>query len=211
MDGINRFTAGDTDPRMIMVCGYFRATYGPSVDIFRDLASPIVEHFTAGDRLDQRLRSALDELVAQEIGAGAMTSTLLKEVILKLIRRSLGSMDLWTARFSVLSDPQVGRALAAITAEPGAAHTVSSLADCACLSRSAFMARFSAVVGRSPMLVLRDLRMRQAAEELGAGRHGVDRISRNAGYASKSSFVRAFKQAYGVDPSAYRASHRLAS
>lgn len=43
---------------------------------------------------------------------------------------------------------------------------MKSLARRACLSRSAFMARFTEVMGRSPGIVLRDLRMRQAASEL---------------------------------------------
>lgn len=54
------------------------------------------------------------------------------------------------------------------------------------------------------MTVLRDLRMRQAAEQLTSSAVTVEEIIRHAGYASRSSFVRAFRKAYGVDPSSYR-------
>jgi AraC family transcriptional activator of mtrCDE len=57
------------------------------------------------------------------------------------------------------------------------------------------------------MTVLRDLRMRQAAEQLTASALTVDEIIRHAGYASRSSFVRAFRKAYGIDPSSYRQAH----
>jgi len=208
IEGVRRFTAGDGEPRLIMVCGYFQARYGSAIDIFGRLRNPIVEQFAVGDKVDQKLAAAVEELVTQEIGAGAMSAVLLKQVILMLLRRSVGSMALWVERFAVLSDPQVSRALARMVADPGAPHTVTGLAETAFLSRSAFMARFSDAVGQSPMLMLRDLRMRQAATELASGAQSVERISRNVGYASKSSFVRAFKAVYGTDPAAYRATHR---
>jgi AraC family transcriptional activator of mtrCDE len=149
---------------------------------------------------------ALAELVAQEIGSAAMSSALLKQVIVALLRRSLRSMDLWIERFALLGDPQIARAFAEIVANPGARHSVESLARTAFLSRSAFMARFRSAVGRSPMTVLRDVRMRQAAEQLRAKAFTVDEVMHNAGYASRSSFVRAFHRAHGCDPSSYRRS-----
>src|SRR3546814_14133035 len=100
-----------------------------------------------------------DLLLTQEVGMGAMTASLLKQVIIALARRSLKSSQSWTDRFSVLADRQITRAFAEMVARPGAAHTVQSLAYSASLSRSAFMARFSELFGRSPMAILRDLRM----------------------------------------------------
>jgi AraC family transcriptional activator of mtrCDE len=66
------------------------------------------------------------------------------------------------------------------------------------------MARFSEIFGRSPMAILRDLRMRQAALDLTTTSAPVDVVAYNAGYESRSSFVRAFRKAYNVDPSQYR-------
>lgn len=204
VDSIRRFSAGDGNPEIIMICGYFHAMYGPSMDIFETLPSPIVEQFDASDQLDLKLKAALEELVAQEIGAGAISAALLKQVIVALVRRSLNSMDRWVERFSMLSDPQVARVFSQMVANPGASHTVESLAEIACLSRSAFMSRFTGVVGRSPMLVLRDLRMQQAASQLSTGNLTVDQVAQAAGYASRSSFARAFRSAHGADPSNFR-------
>jgi len=116
-------------------------------------------------------------------------------------------MDLWVERFSLLSDPQIARAFADMVAHPGARHSVNSLARTACLSRSAFVARFSRVAGRSPMMILRDLRMRQAADHLSSTTMTIDEIARHSGYVSRSSFVRAFRTAHGCDPTSYRRSH----
>jgi AraC family transcriptional activator of mtrCDE len=74
------------------------------------------------------------------------------------------------------------------------------------MSRSAFMVRFSEVFGRSPMSILRDLRMRQAALDLTTTMMPVDVVAHNAGYESRSSFVRAFRKVHNVDPSEYRQS-----
>jgi AraC family transcriptional activator of mtrCDE len=56
------------------------------------------------------------------------------------------------------------------------------------------------------MSTLRDLRMRQAAQQLSVGQLSVDQVARNVGYESRSSFVRAFRKVHGTDPSNYRAS-----
>lgn len=58
------------------------------------------------------------------------------------------------------------------------------------------------------MLVLRDLRMRQAARQLTSGTYSVEQIAANAGYESRSSFVRAFRKTFGLDPTDFRASGR---
>lgn len=93
-----------------------------------------------------------------------------------------------------------------MTARPSAPHTVESLAQIANLSRSAFMARFSAAFGRAPMQVLRDIRMRQAAAQLRAGDLALDQVARNAGYTSRGAFMRAFREIYGTGPAEYRTS-----
>jgi len=207
-DKIRRFAAGDGPPALILVCGYFRATYGASTDLFGSLSVPVVEQFSEEEQVDVKLQSALSELVAQEIGSAAMSAALLKQVIVILLRRSLVSMHAWTERFAMLSDARVARAFAAMAARPGDPHTVENLAQLACLSRSAFMARFAQVVGKSPMQVLRDLRLRQAMHQLKASSSPIDQIAHNAGYASRSSFIKAFRKVYGADPSQFRSGDR---
>ena len=204
-NGVLRVAVEALTPEVIQICGFFDASYGASIGLFRDLREPIVERFEPTDRIDAKLKEALRELVSQEIGAETMTALLLKQVIVALVRRSLGSSQIWAERFSILSDRQIARAFAEMSARPGAAHTVQSLAEVAGLSRSAFMARFAAMLGRSPMATLRQLRMRQAAQELATTASPVDLVARNAGYASRSSFDRAFRDALGQDPSRYRA------
>ena len=48
---VKRMSADSSEPEVSMICGYFRASYGSSIDLFATLASPIVERFDATDQL----------------------------------------------------------------------------------------------------------------------------------------------------------------
>src|SRR5260370_19778029 len=126
-----------------------------------------------------------------------MTTALLKQVLVILIRRSLKSTNGWVERFSLLSDPQIARAFSEMVTRPGASHCVNSLSQKVGLSRSVFMSRFATTFGCSPMAILRQLRMRHAAELLSTSHLSIDQVSYGVGYASRSSFFRAFRKAYG--------------
>jgi AraC-like DNA-binding protein len=198
---LRRLSAGDGQPQIILICGYFRASYGSSVDLFASLPSAIVEMFDPKDKLDDKLKAALAELVTQEIGSNAMSAALLKQVLIAILRRFLVSGERWREQFSALGDPQIARVFADMVARPGASYSIQTLADSAGLSRSAFISRFLHAFGISPMTVLRQLRMRHAAILLEAGHLSIDQIAEAAGYTSRSGFVRAFRKSHGIDPS----------
>ncbi len=203
--GVDKFIAGGSDLGIAVICGYFRASYAASIDLFSTLLSPIVERFDVVDELGKRLKLVVAELSAQEIGMHAMTAALLKQVLVMLLRRSLNSPNSTLEHFSLLNDPQVTRAFADMAARPGAPHSLSTLTETAGLSRSAFMARFARAFGCSPMAALRQIRMRHAAHLLVGNTLSIEQVARAAGYESRSSFVRAFREAYHTDPSDYRA------
>jgi AraC family transcriptional activator of mtrCDE len=203
--GYLRINQAGEIPEVVQICGFFNASFGPAIGLFRELTTPVIEQFEPTDRIDEKLREAMGELLDQEVGMCAMTAALLKQVIISLLRRSMGSSQNWTERFAILSDRQITRAFADMVARPSASHTVQSLAHSAGMSRSAFMSRFTATVGRAPMSVLRDLRMRQAALDLATTTTPIEVIAHNAGYESRSSFARRFAAVYGKDPTEYRA------
>ena len=200
---IRRYAVGEGPYQMILICGYFSARYGTNVELFSELMTPIVEQFDESHHLDVRLKTALAELITQEVGAGAMSNALLKQVLVTLLRRSLSSMNLWVERFSALSDPQIARAFADMVARPGAPHSLKSLAQTAGLSRTLFAERFMRLFGRAPMATLRDLRMRQAVALLNCGEVSIDQIAEDCGYSARTSFLRAFQAVHGATPSGY--------
>ncbi|MEV0211206.1 helix-turn-helix domain-containing protein [Streptomyces sp. NPDC050788] len=102
-------------------------------------------------------------------------------------------------------DARVLRAAELIAADPGAPHTVRSLADSVALSPSRFAHLFTRQHGRSPMRALREARLGHAARLLESTDLSVDRVAAASGFASPFHFNRVFRERFGVPPGAYRA------
>ncbi|MFE7841060.1 helix-turn-helix domain-containing protein [Streptomyces sp. NPDC057474] len=102
------------------------------------------------------------------------------------------------------ADPRIRRAEDLIAADPGAPHTVRSLAECASLSPSRFAHLFTEQLGHSPMRALRHARLRHAARLLEATELPVERVAAASGFGSPFHFSRVFRQRYGVPPGEYR-------
>jgi AraC family transcriptional regulator of arabinose operon len=107
-------------------------------------------------------------------------------------------------------DARVRRAEELIAADPGAPHTVRSLAAAVSLSPSRFAHLFTRQLGRSPMRALREARLRHAARLLESTDLSVDRVAAASGFASPFHFSRVFRARYGVPPGAYRAGGPMA-
>ena len=201
---LQRAVAGCGRPHLLMICGYFEAGYGGAVDVFGSLQSPLIRTFDDRSGLHHNLKSALKELHAQEVGMSTMASAMLKQVLVMLFRQSLKSSELAENVFPLLRDARIAHAIAAMVAEPAAEHTVELLAQKCGLSRSGFMARFSESVGDTPMVVLRRLRLRKAAELLRVKTMSVEQVAKVTGYRSRNGFSKAFRKAYGFDPVKFR-------
>ncbi|MGW4569345.1 helix-turn-helix domain-containing protein, partial [Streptomyces sp. NPDC004561] len=106
------------------------------------------------------------------------------------------------------ADTRVRRAEELIAADPGAPHSVRSLAESVALSPSRFAHLFTQRTGTPPMRALREARLRNAARLLEATDLTVERVAAACGFSSPFHFSRIFHQRYGVPPGAYRAGER---
>ncbi|APR76664.1 Transcriptional regulator, AraC family protein [Minicystis rosea] len=104
---------------------------------------------------------------------------------------------------SALRDPGVATALGLMSRRPEHPWTVASLAEQVGLSRSAFAARFTSLVGEPPLGFLTRMRMQKATTLLREGAT-LALTSQLTGYASEASFSHAFRQWSGMAPGAYR-------
>jgi AraC family transcriptional activator of mtrCDE len=179
----------------------FRANWGTVRDLFGNIQAPILNEFGEDERIGETFSSVVAEFRTSQFGSGAMLNSLLKQIIIVLVRRSLDPSGRWPQRLAILQDPPINRVFSGMVAFPGAQYSVTALSQTAGLSRSAFMARFVAALGSPPFVILRELRMRQAAELLGSKSMTIDQVARAVGYGSRSSFARAFRLVYGIDPS----------
>jgi AraC-like DNA-binding protein len=103
-----------------------------------------------------------------------------------------------------LRDDQIGRALALIHGDPARDWTVATLADELAMSRSAFAARFTELVGEPVMRYVTRWRMRVAVNALRDEGVTVAELADRLGYRSEAAFARAFKRVTGVAPGAVK-------
>lgn len=154
------------------------------------------------------LDRALAEIVAgidqRPMGYTAMANRVAELVVLSCIRGYLATSEAGQDWLSSLTDPRIARALASIHAAPHEKWTVERMAAEASLSRSVFSARFTEIVGESPMEHLTSWRMRIASEWLNAGTHSIKAAAHALGYNSAASFSVAFKRKFGVPPASSR-------
>lgn len=137
-------------------------------------------------------------------GAWAMVARLAELLVVHAVRD-------WAARAPEAPgwvrgarDPHIGRALAAIQADPAAPWSVEALARLAGSSRSRFSERFTALLGVSPAAWVSRVRMGAAARELASGEARVSEVAERSGYESAAAFSRAFKRVMGFPPRAAR-------
>jgi AraC-like DNA-binding protein len=103
-----------------------------------------------------------------------------------------------------LRDPQIGRAISLIHRDPARAWTVASLADEVAMSRSAFAARFTELVGEPAMQYVTRWRMHVAVDALKQEGANVAELAYRLGYRSEAAFARAFKRVVGRPPGALK-------
>jgi AraC-like DNA-binding protein len=103
-----------------------------------------------------------------------------------------------------LADPRTAAALRALHADIRHGWTVDRLAATAGMSRSAFAARFSRIVGLPPIDYLLHWRMAVAKDALRRG-HRLTAVALDCGYQSVSAFSVAFSRTVGRSPSRYAA------
>ncbi|MBV7336569.1 helix-turn-helix transcriptional regulator [Chloroflexi bacterium TSY] len=78
------------------------------------------------------------------------------------------------------------------------------LADVAGFSIAHLHRAFTAQVGESPATYVRRLRMERAGRKLRMGAVDIGAVALAAGYGSHNAFSKAFKQHFGLSPSAFR-------
>ncbi|HLV67563.1 MAG TPA: AraC family transcriptional regulator [Polyangiaceae bacterium] len=159
--------------------------------------------------LEPALRALCAESGSQRAGARTVAARLGDLVWIHIVRESLESLDApaqgWLA---ALGDPQIGAVLSLIHRDPALAWSVQELASRVAMSRSAFAARFTKLVGEPPLHYVARLRMQKAAALLREGNATIAEIAESVGYDSEAAFSKAFKRALGSAPGAYRRKRR---
>ena len=174
---------------------------------------PRMVHIRSADRSTERL-ARLADLIAEECAGTAPGRDMILERLLEVMMMEclrwdgIGEQGRSTGLLAGLCDTVLARVLDALHGEVNAKWTVAELAKRAGMSRSAFAARFTEVLGCSPIEYLLRWRMTLAQDALRQGEKPLDRLAEEIGYESASAFSTAFRKRFGSSPGAYARAQR---
>lgn len=165
---------------------------------------PRMIHVPPSEGRSARLGRLIDIIAEECHGAAPGKDMMLQRMLEVLLIEALRSQEtMGEGRAGLLHgmrDPALARVLAAMHADVRADWTVASLAHIAGQSRSAFAARFGAILGCGPIEYLARWRMALAKDALLRGAKTLDRIADDIGYESASAFSTAFRKRLGCPP-----------
>lgn len=197
---------GTASDRTGLICGRVMLEQG----VRRFLLAPLPDVVVMGKRsahvspvVGAVVRAMWHEARSQAQPLTAALNKLADVLVAHVIRFAVASGLTSSGLFAGLADPNLRRALIGLIEAPEQPWTVESLAGKALMSRSAFAARFQAVVGQAPLEFVREWRMQNALALLRSGR-SVAEAAASCGYDSEASFAKAFKRVMGTGPGAAR-------
>lgn len=200
---------GGGGDRAHVVCGGIRFEH-PAARLLVAALPPVIRVGANRPARADWMRTTID-LIADEVGhtrpgSEAVVCRLCDIVVIQAIRSWIetdpAAQHGW---LGALRDPQIGAAMALVHAEPDTDWSVGSLAERVAMSRSAFAARFTELVGESAMRYVTRWRMHVALDLMRSEGLTVAAAARRVGYDSEASFSRAFKRVMGQPPRAARA------
>ena len=192
------YQVGTAEPTHQYLTGLVHVRNLLSHPLIRSLPDTIIVRKNSGaEPIHELLARVTEETQSIRPGSRPIVNRLLDAVIMHAIRSYALSDGGWAG---FLGDPEIGRVVARIHADPGADWTLSSMANLAGLSRSTFADRFKRTVGQAPMSYLTSWRMHIAIQRLQVKNLTVSAVAAEVGYESESAFSRAFQREVGYRP-----------
>lgn len=196
-----------------LICGAVRFDHPAATDLLRLLPAVLaIETWRSPELEWMQTTLRLMAAEARELRAGGETviTRLADILVIQAVRAWLAiHADATPGWLGALRDPQLGQVIRQIHQRPGHPWTVERMAREAGMSRSAFAARFTALVGEPAMKFVARWRMHTALAWLRDERLTVAAIAEQLGYESEAAFSRAFKRQVGQWPGEARHARTL--
>lgn len=209
--GLARICHGGGGARTQMICGFLASEErtSPLFDALPGVITVDVAGSAAKEWIETSIRFAAKELAEGRSASSSVMSRLAELLLVEAVQRYAATLGEHEAGWlKGVADPQIGRALALMHHRLDAPWSTGSLAREAALSRTAFVDRFTAVVGTPPIRYLTIRRMENARRKLRETRLTVAQLAFAVGYESEEAFSRAFKRAFGLSPARWRDQQR---
>jgi AraC-like DNA-binding protein len=199
---------GEGEGQTTMICGALSFNHPAARNLINALPGTLVIdalHSPHVEWMQSALRLMAAETREPQPGGEAVITRLGDILVVQAIRAWIESDPAArTGWLGALKDRQIGRAIALIHRDPARAWTVDSLAKLVAMSRSAFSARFTQLVGEPVMRYVTRWRMYVAMDVLREQGASVAEVADRLGYQSEAAFSRAFKRILSVSPGKIR-------
>ena len=199
---------GQGEKHTTMICGALSYNHPAARTLINALPQTLVIdalHAPQMEWMQSTLRLMAAETKEPRPGGEAVITRLGDILVVQAIRSWIETDPAArTGWLGALKDRQIGRAIALIHRDPAHPWTVASLAHHVAMSRSAFAARFTELVGEPVMQYVTRWRMYVAMDALKEQDTSVAEVASRLGYQSEAAFSRAFKRVISVSPGAIR-------
>jgi AraC-like DNA-binding protein len=205
--GLAKISHGGGGETAHLVCGFLGSeeSYNPLIATLPRVLKLDVREGVSRDWVEASVRYAASELTAGRFASSSLMSRLSELLFVEAMRQySVTFRDHDAGWLKGVADPQIGRALAAIHHNIREAWSADSLAREVSMSRSAFVDRFTTLVGMPPIRYLTIWRLQAAKLGLRETRKTIEQLAQEAGYGSGEAFSRAFKREFGLSPALWR-------
>jgi AraC-like DNA-binding protein len=207
MGGLPQISHGGGGAMTHIICGFLgtQETSNPLIVTLPRLLKLDVRQGTARDWIEASVRFAAAELAEGRLGSSSVMSRLSESLFIEAVRHYASTLaDHDHGWLKGARDPQIGRALALIHGDPGPKWSAATLAEQVGMSRSAFMDRFTVLVGAPPIRYQTSWRLGIARTLISETQKSVAELSHLSGYGSDEAFSRAFKREFGMSPAQWR-------
>lgn len=200
--------------KSMIVSGYFSFENRVAANFLHPLQNVVhveSEEVAKVPYLDSILKFLAAESISDAPGAQTIVERLTDVLFIEILRTHIAQLEnsgetceRHAGIMRAMVDPQLGKALQEIHADPQHAWTVEELARRVNMSRTGFAVKFAERAGVSPLDYVRKWRMQKAGDFLRHGADNLEEIAVRVGYESGAAFSKAFKREMGVPPGVYR-------
>ena len=206
-EGLLRISHGGGGEETHLVCGFLASEDGcnPLIATLPRMLKLDIRRGASRDWVEASVRFAARELAAGRFASSDIMSRLSELLLVEAVRDYASSLDgTQSGWLAGLTDKQIGQALALLHGRAEHPWTIDKLAGEVSMSRSAFIDRFTSLVGLPPIRYLTQWRLSLAREKLRSGQGSIAQIAHAVGYDSEVAFNRAFKREFGQPPARWR-------
>ena len=198
------YACGRGPLEMVVGCGTLKICYGQAFGLFDHLESTLIVDLSSIPAVPLLYQAILAEQSHQQEAGAILQGAMMMQILVYMFRKLSDESDATLPWLVALDHPRLAVVLDAIMSDPGAHHTVESLAGRANMSRSAFAKAFHDAFDRSPMNFVNHVRMQTAAQLLESSHMAIEQIAIRVGYFSRTHFSQVFKKHTGLTPAEFR-------